>query len=67
MKTSYVEEITLIMCECCMDFVIESDSQELKGASYCPGCSDMKVPPYNANIDRVRFEIDTFTSTYHQH
>jgi len=56
MKTNHIEEITLVMCERCYGLSIEDLSQELKGMSYCSECADMKVPPYNPNIDRVRFE-----------
>ena len=38
MNITHIKEITLIMCECCCDFIIESDSQELKGVSYCSEC-----------------------------
>jgi len=38
MKISYVEKITLVMCESCFDLIIEENSQELKGTSYCPDC-----------------------------
>jgi len=38
MQSNHIEEITLVMCECCMEFVIFSVSQEHKGVSYCSEC-----------------------------
>lgn len=38
MKLHYVEEITLVMCECCYELILEDDSKELSGLSYCLDC-----------------------------
>lgn len=38
MQSNHIKEITLIVCEGCMDFVIDSDSHEHKGMSYCSEC-----------------------------
>lgn len=38
MRSNHIKEITLIMCECCMEFALESDSLELRGVSYCSEC-----------------------------
>jgi len=38
MRSNNIKEITLVLCEECLNFIIESDSQELKGVSYCSEC-----------------------------
>jgi len=44
MKSDHIEEITFVLCESCYEFIIEDDSQELKGLSYCSDCvADMAV------------------------
>ena len=40
MKTNHIEEITCVMCESCYDIIIEDESQELEGISYCSDCVD---------------------------
>lgn len=45
MESNHIEEITCVMCEGCYDIIIEDDSQELRGLSYCSDCvADMEVP-----------------------
>lgn len=45
MQLHQMEEITCIMCESCFDIIIEDDSQELNGMSYCLDCvSEIEVP-----------------------
>jgi formylmethanofuran dehydrogenase subunit E len=38
MKLHHIKEITLIICESCFDFIVEENSQELRGKSYCVHC-----------------------------
>lgn len=38
MHLHQMEEITCVMCESCYDIIIEDNSQELKGLSYCLDC-----------------------------
>lgn len=43
MKSIHMEEITCVMCECCYDIIIEEDSLELNGMSYCSDCAGTDV------------------------
>ena len=38
MRSNHIKEITLVLCEECLNFIVESDSLELKGVSYCSEC-----------------------------
>ena len=38
MRSNHIKEITLVLCEDCLNFILETDSQEHKGVSYCSEC-----------------------------
>ena len=43
MQIRQIEEITYVMCEGCYDIIIEDESHELRGLSYCSDCADTEV------------------------
>jgi hypothetical protein len=53
MKQHHIEEITLVMCECCYELRLEECCLELSGMSYCLAC----IGKYRDYVKEGRYEM----------